>query len=1276
MIIKPINPRLALNKSFLKVKPHRNDIENFKAHLIELLGQIDEKESEEFHKNIIIRFLEKTYYAGRHYINTKGRNDLVIHNDKDAKSSVGVIVETKKPTNKTEMISKSNLNTKAFQELILYYMRERISGNNLEVRHLVITNIYEWFFFDVDIFEKAFAQNKVFEKQFIDFEEKRLAGKNTDFFYKEIAEPAASELLAGHSKAGKEIKYTYFDIREYEKILRNNDKKDDNKLIALFKLLSPEHLLKLPFKNDSNTLDKGFYSEFLHILGLIEKKDGGKKLIDRKDKGKQDEGSILENTITQLDSLDKISRLEKASIFGATNKEKYFNVGLELVITWVNRILFLKLLEAQLITYHKGDKDYSFLNKGRIKNFDDLNSLFFQVLAKQSDERNASVKKTFAKIPYLNSSLFEPTDLEHSCLFISQLQDNKEIPILPSTVLKDNTGKKRTGKLSALEYLFEFLEAYDFSSEGSEDIQEENKTLISASVLGLIFEKINGYKDGSFFTPGFITMYMCRETIRQSVIQKFNQHKGWGCTSVDQLYDKIEDKKEANEIINSLKICDPAVGSGHFLVSALNEIIALKSDLKILLNREGRTLRDYHIEVSNDELAITDEEGKLFEYNPKIKESQGIQEALFHEKQTIIENCLFGVDINPNSVKICRLRLWVELLKNAYYKVDSNYTELETLPNIDINIKCGNSLISRYPLNVDLSAALKKLKITIKSYKQAVQNYRHAQTKEQKREMELLISSIKSNFRSEISGNDPKVKKLSSKRGELNNLINQHSLFDLSKSEKKERDNLQKKLQLDVDKLETEIEEIKSNKIYENSFEWRFEFPEVLNDEGEYVGFNIVIGNPPYIRIQDLIQTNENAVDYYNKSFLSTGSGNYDLYIPFIELGFNILSKNGDFCYIMPHKFTNANYGEKIRAFITERSFLKRFVHFGALQVFEDATTYTGLFFMSKVKNDSFDYYQCSDFNSLASNGNISFQKTSSDILSDKEWIILSEDESELLLRLKRDFPSLESTTQRIYQGLKTSADKIYILEKISETTNHYEVFCRENEKKYELEKSVLFPLIKGGNSRAYQITETDLLILFPYEKGELISPEVFKNSIPKTWAFLNDHKSYLEKRENGKMKGENWFAYIYPKALNLIKHPKIFTPDIAPAPRFCFDDKGEFLFTGGVSGGYGIIANTDISPLYLLAILNSPVAAWYIKKTSTQMRGGWYSFEARYIKNIPVPISEIDIENLEDKVKKLIALKSDNLINEASLLENEINAFVYKQYKLSEHEISIIESV
>ena len=830
MELKILKPRKVLNKAFLKVKPHRTEIENFKTNLIQLLDRTNDTESEEFHKNLVIDFLKKTYYDPKHYINTKGRNDLVIHNGDSAKTAVGVIVEAKKPTNKSEMLSQSNINTKAFQELVLYFLRERISLKNLEIKYLIASNINEWFIFDSNVFEKHFAQNKGFVKQFEDFENGRLVSANTDFFYKEIAEPFIAAIK-------QDIEFAYFDIRQYDKPLRNANKKDDNLLIALYKLLSPEHLLKLPFANDSNSLDKRFYGELLHIIGLSETKEGSKKLIQRNKEGTRNNGSLLENAIIQLDSMDKISRLDNPSRFGANHQERLFNMGLELSITWINRILFLKLLEAQLIAYHKGDKSFEFLSFDKIQNYDDLNSLFFQVLAKQQSDRNEDVKKVFAKVPYLNSSLFEPSEIEHDGLFISNLRDEKTIPLFASSVLKNKNGKKRTGELNTLEYLFEFLTAYDFSSEGSEEIQEENKTLINASVLGLIFEKINGYKDGSFFTPGFITMYMARETIRRAVVQKFNETKGWDCQDMDALYNKIEDRSEANTIINSLKIVDPAVGSGHFLVSALNEIIAIKNDLRVLQDKEGKRLKEYQVEVVNDELIITDEDGELFEYNPTNKESQRIQVALFHEKQNIIENCLFGVDININSVKICRLRLWIELLKNSYYK---NESELETLPNIDINIKCGNSLISRFALDSDLKQALKKSKWSIEMYRIAVDTYRNAQSKEQKRQMENLIGDIKGDFRSEIASNDPKVKRLQKISNELITLTTQTQLFERSKKEIAEWNKQVKKITDEIQKLEKEIEEIKSNKIYENAFEWRFEFPEVLDDQGDFVGFDMV----------------------------------------------------------------------------------------------------------------------------------------------------------------------------------------------------------------------------------------------------------------------------------------------------------------------------------------------------------------------------------------------------------------------------------------------------
>lgn len=1250
------SPRKSLNKSYLKVKPNRSDIEKFKTNLTQLLDQMNDKETEEFHKTLLTKFLDGTYYSHNHFVNTKGRNDLVIHNGKDASSTVGVIIETKSPTNKNEMLSHKNLNTKALQELVWYYLQERIIHNNLEVKHLITTNINEWFIFDAQVFEKAFAQDNALVKQFNEFKEGRLSGKDTSFFYKNIAEPAIAKLISAESKAGKEISYTHFDLRDVEKIIRNADKSDDIKLIALFKLLSPEHLLKLPFKNDSNSLDKGFYAELLHIIGLTEVKDGGKKLIDRKEEGARNDGSILENTIHQLDVLDKLSRVDRPSQFGSTNSEKFFNLGLELVITWINRILFLKLLEAQLKSYHKGNKDYSFLNNQKIKNFDDLNSLFFSVLAKQTADRSGQVKATFQNVPYLNSSLFEPTDLEHSCLFISQLLDDKQIPILSSTVLKDSNGKKRTGNLSALQYLFEFLDSYDFSSEGSEDIQEENKTLISASVLGLIFEKINGYKDGSFFTPGFITMYMCRETIRRAILQKFKEVKGWDCETLDQLYDKITDKKEANTIINSLKICDPAVGSGHFLVSALNEIIAIKSELKILIDQEGKTLRDFTIEVINDELAITDDDGKLFEYNPWSSESQRVQETLFHEKQTIIENCLFGVDINPNSVKICRLRLWIELLKNAYYRTETNFTELETLPNIDINIKCGNSIISRYSLDVDLSQTLKRSKISIAEYKASVQKYRNAENKEQKREMEQLINSIKSNFRSEISQNDPKVKKLSIKRGELNNLLNQHSLFELSKSEKKSQEKIKTGLKKEIEELELEIDQIKSNKIYENSFEWRFEFPEVLDDEGNFMGFDIIIGNPPYVR-QEKISWMKPLLQHK----FSTYTGMADLYIFFVEHGIRLVKKNYFFCYILPNKWMKGGYGVNLRKFSNKIKTLQ-IVDFGDLPVFDEAITYPCIWLVqnTEVSSPKFDavHIDTLDFpNGISNYIYPRLFKVAGSSLTEDSWNLVDYTNQALLEKIKsQNKPLSEYIKDNIFRGVLTGKNEAFVI---------------DSAKKEELIAAdpkcadIIKPFLAGKDINRYLYPSTEKFLIFT-KRGIQIE------NYPSIYAHLLKYRELLEPKPKD-WKGKKWEGrkegtYKWFEIQDSIDYflefekPKILYQEIAAYSTFAFDEKGIYP-----NNKLFFIPSSNKA---LLGFLNSKLVWYFLNKTCSILRGA-LALQSPNILSIPFSEKLKNHPQLEELVTKRLA-QTDKYEE----YENTIDRIVYQIYGLTDDEISIVESI
>ncbi|MDI9357846.1 MAG: TaqI-like C-terminal specificity domain-containing protein [Phycisphaerales bacterium] len=1178
----------SLNKAFLKVKPNRNEIDVFKTNLSTLLEKINYDENEEHNKNLVSDFLKETYYKKQNrYINTNDTKDLVIYNG-DHQSRVGVIIEVKNPDEKAFMINGTNINKKAFHQLVLYYLRERVTLKNLEIKHLIATNINEWFIFDATLFERLFAQNKGIIYQFNEFEAKRLTGTTTDFFYNHIIESFIREI-------DDEIKFTYFNIQDFKN-------KDDHALIALYKILSPEHLLKLPFINDSNSLDKGFYSELLHIIGLKESKNKSKKIIERTKEGERIAGTIIENCIMQLDSLVETNLI--------------FNRALELTITWINRILFLKLLEAQLITYHKGDKSYSFLNLEKIKDYHDLNELFFQVLAKKHNERNQDVKNIFEKVPYLNSSLFDQTDIEkNNRLFISNLDSKKNIPIISTTILKDNQGKKRTGNLNTLEYLFDFLNAYDFSNEGAEEIQEDNKTLINASVLGLIFEKINGYKDGSFFTAGFITMYMCRETIRKAVIQKFNETKKWDCTDFNELYNKIGDNiKEANDLINSIKICDPAVGSGHFLVSALNEIISVKNDLKILQDRNGKLLKEYHVEVVNDALIITDKEGELFKYNPKNKESKRVQETIFHEKQTIIENCLFGVDINPNSVKICCFRLWIELLKNAYYKND---TELETLPNIDINIKCGNSLISRFELDSALKQALKKSKYTIDSYKIAIDTYRNAENKEQKKSMEQLISVIKSDFRSEISLNDPKRRKLIKLSGELFQMTKQQKLFKMNQKEKDEWNKKVKGLSEEIKIIETEIEEIKANKIFENAFEWRFEFPEVLNDDAEFTGFDVIVGNPPYMGIEDITW---NYRRFYETIF-KTATGRFDLYALFIEQAMHIKRPTGIFTYLVPGKFLNN------KQFVTARKIVCENHGVSVVKiddkVFEDAQVDSVIienYPSGQPKYRAFKITVEEELQALS-------ETNMSNILNDNDRIFrlaVNPKFDNLISKIKVNTLKVKELAE-VRDGVVAGVikDILYIDKKKDK-------HCHE--------------LYFGKHLFKYDLTETNVWI--NYKPDEMMQEEV--------------------KRKNGKRTG------LWMRNASIFKREKILHRKIGKELIATMDAQGVF-YDHTLHSTH--ITDKRFKTKYILALFNARLFKFYYHNTNSQGGDIFPQVRISSVENLPVKLAGIQTqEKIENLVDQILNKKSHDHTTDTTDLENKIDTLVYKIYDLTEDEIKIIE--
>lgn len=1203
-----LNPKKALNKAYLRAPLQRELLDRFKHNFAELAQKLDYSASEEFNKNVLADFIKQTYYAPDFYVNVSDKIDLAIHVGSTSRTPIGVIIETKRGDNANEMCKTDRLNSKAMQELLLYYLRERVGKSNHSIRHLLITNFRDWFIFDSHEFDRTFFRDAQLVKQYRDFAEGRLAGTTTEFFYQHVASPAIAAVESG-------MVFTYFTTAEIKSLIKKGEAQSDRKLVPFLKLFSPEHLLKLPFQNDNNTLNKGFFDELLHIIGLQETRDGSKKLITRTKVGKRDPGSLVENAISQLQSLDRLSSVKGLADYGTSEEEQLFNVALELSLTWINRVLFLKLLEAQLLKYARGNRKFSFLNFETVRTYGELNVLFFQVLAEPEVSRSQHAKEKFPHVPYLNSSLFEVTDLEKKTLVVSNLLDEVSLTAPLRTVFKDQNGRRFSGSKPTLRYLFEFLDAYDFSSEGAGEIND-SKALINASVLGLIYEKINGYREGSFYTPGFITMGMTRAAITRTVIQRFAEKLGRPFKSLNEIYNAIKDIGEANSIVNSITICDPAVGSGHFLVSALNEMLSIKSQLGILCDKAGKRLKDYVLLVENDELVVCDDEGNIFEYNPASTESQRVQETIFNEKRRLIESCLFGVDINKNSVNICRLRLWIELLKNSYYRPDGT---LETLPNLDINIKCGNSLLSRLPLDSDLKSYLKKNQTTLKDYRSAVQKYRNAASKAEKRDMATLIANIKGNFGKEIIYNDPLVLKAETLKRQIRTLELPQSLFGESRQEKQQREDRRKKLAGDLDKLKSRILEVEKNQIFEHSFEWRIEFPEVLDDYGNFVGFDVFLGNPPYISaigLKKIISPREYA---HLKNEYETARGTVDLFVYFFELAGRVVKESASVCYITPNRYLSANYGAELRKYLVEHFTLQDIDDYSRVDVFEEAATYPVITHIKKGRD-----------------GDYSFQVYTRNTGGKSEV---------------RDFNSSQLTF----------------------TKDHNLGFLLSD--KYELSKKVVadsVPLTRAGQINATSTAaEADDFSKLITEEGKGFKL-VNTGTIDRFVAHWGEASLTDKKRTFTRPRLPRDAAKLGQRRYNLYSSPKIVFAKIARRVEAFYDADGEYA---SINTNCIHTFSDDFDPLYVLAWVNSRLFQYVYECffDGLRMAGGFLAFSAPYLTSMFIKEASREKQHEFGHLAQGIAFRCARG-EDFSDLEKKLDFAFYRLYGLTSDEIERVE--
>ncbi|EKQ5425170.1 class I SAM-dependent DNA methyltransferase [Campylobacter jejuni] len=1247
-----LNEKDFFNPYYRKKQIMQNEFDIFNKALMQYLERLESSQSENedyLVANALSPFLTMLNFKTHIKTKQKGKSEIDLSISKDEFSKdLEVLIEAKKPNSK-EFITHTKVNSKALHETILYYFRNR--EYSFSLKFIIITDFYKFYIFKISEFEELFYKNPSFKKLFEEFcNPNSLFKGNTEEFYKEVAK------LIENSK--ENLKGFLIDLT----FLKDKQKSNFKNLASIYKTFHRDFLLSEFNPNDANSLNNAFYKELLYILGLYESKQNSKLIITKSEESKEEQGTFYTAINSKL-------------------KEENFETILKLLILWLNRILFLKLIESNLVRFND-DKNLKFLNFKKIPDFDKLSELFFEVLAKEKSTRK---KSEFAYLPYLNSSLFEKQNIENT-LEISSLSNDLKLFYYKNTVLKDDKCKAKKGQVRLLEYLFEFLDSFDFGSDDEQSEILSQKELISSSVLGNVFEKLNGYKEGSFYTPSFITSYMCKESITKVVLDKFNAQFDLDAKNISELRKSLrkEDKKAQKELLNSIKICDPAVGSGHFLVSALNIMLSIYDELNLFDE-------EFYLEVQNDEILITNHKGEFIEYKrpstPKDK-AHLIQQELFHTKKDIIENNLFGVDINPNSCEITKLRLWIELLKHSFYQNfdDENYHDLKTLPNIDINIKCGNSLVSYFETGKSLSH-YPNIKERMSKYKRIVKDYKEGFYTDKSRinqEIKNLKISFKNfcfadKFKKEMKGFNDKCEKYSKKYGNFLAVDDENlkffvsanlTLFDFDEKEAtKEFANLKKEYD--------NIFNLESN----HPFEWRFEFPEILDDDGNFKGFDLIIGNPPYIKEA------ENKELFANTKKLRTYQGKMDIWYHFVGRGFDILKNNGYLAFIATNNWVTNSGAKKLRNIVLEESQILSLVDFSSFMVFDSASIQTMIMQFQKIKspkNYEFHFAKITtqtpiyeDALSLLKNEKTQNNEILKINLTPKKFIdktlnFTKSDYEELFNKIQK-YGKFYLEEREVAQGivypqeninkksLEILGNNFYLGQGIQKLTNE-EV---ENLNLLKNEKILLKPIFESDNIQKYFVKRYNYFWV-------IYTNSSFKN--PNSMDDYPNLKKHLDKFQNV-ITSDN-----KPYGLHRARDEKFFTgsPRIVALRKCVGEPKFSYVdFDCYVSATFYVIKTQRINVKYLTAILNSKLIAFWLKHKG-KMQGNNYQIDKEPLLNIPIVTINSKNQKIADElinlVDEILKAKEQDKNANTQELENKINSIVYKLYNLTEEEIKIIE--
>ena len=809
----------------------------------------------------------------------------------------------------------------------------------------------------------------------------------------------------------------------------------------------------------------------------------------------------------------------------------------------------------------------------------------------------------FAEVPFLNGGLFECLDKTRYSDGVEQCY-NFDGFSRNDARFADGRFKHRAVVPNNLFFaaeigLISILSRYNFTIE--ENSPEEQQVALDPELLGKVFENLLGAynpetretarnQSGSFYTPREIVNYMVDESL---IAYLGNNDFVRSLFSSDFSFDEAEaeEYKRTAERLKRVKILDPACGSGAFPMGLLNRIV-------------------------------------------EILERISPDENVYDLKLSVIENCLYGSDIQSIAAQITKLRFFISLICDCEKDASKPNFGIPTLPNLETKFVSANTLIAKKKRdlqgNLFENPEIEPTRNELAEIRHKHFSAKSASTKHRLREKDQILREKLARLLSDDDNFAPEdAKQLASWNPYDQNTVS--PFFDP---------------------------------------EWMF---------GVADGFDIVIGNPPYLRIQGIRNSNSDFADYLVANY-NSATGSFDLYVAFVERALQLISSNGIVNFIMPVKWTNAAFGKGLRDVVSKQKAAKKIINFSEYQVF-NASTYTGLQWF-KPNSDCLEYYELD--RNLESNielksylENLS-KDTSSIVNTDKlnkdTWVLASSEVSKLLNKLNEQPLRLEDVFEKIFQGIATSKDDVYFIYDCTETQSTITGESKQLNKRVTIEKGLVKPLLKGEDVHRYDNLSSNRYVIFPYklenETANLYAEEELKLLFPNGYAYLKECETLLRGRETGRFDIDGqWFQFGRRQGLSYGNIPKIVAPEISFGGNYAFDVSGQFYSTTTIYG-YIMKESCNVSYETLMAILNSKLCWWFISNTGTVLAQGYYRYKPAYLKSLPIP--QISKET-DSEIKSLVAGLAKQDASNRRFLERKIDIAIYNLYSINDDNIELI---